>query len=181
MNNNKILGFEGVFTPVTGCRRLRTRLASSWPEWRQLASSTLYLHLYSHMGKQLEWPFYFRNYFNACLTSLGMTLCAAGGCPSFSARVTSTKYAAALKKRSWRVANYTSLPVHFRNELFKHAHKKVKRNFQDTNLTNFPRNCLTWNIVLTWMVYCSWSLWLLLYSHILNSPIHVRKRTEPSA
>ena len=65
-----------------------------------------------------------------------------GGCPSFSARVTSVKYTGALKKVSQRVANYTSIPVHFGNELFKHAHKKVKSKFQDTNLTNFPRNCL---------------------------------------
>ena len=40
---------------------------------------------------------FFQNFFNAGLTALRMTLCAAGGCPSFSARVTSVKYAAALK------------------------------------------------------------------------------------
>ena len=66
-----------------------------------------------------------------------MTLCAAGGCPSFSARVTSVKYTAALKKRSQHVANYTSIPVHSGNELFKHAHKKVKSKLQGTNIKKF--------------------------------------------
>ena len=85
---------------------------------------------------------FFQNFFNAGLTALRMTLCAAGGCPSFSARVTSVKSAAALKKLSRRVANYTSIPVQLGNELFIRAHKKVKSKFQGTNLTNFPRNCV---------------------------------------
>ena len=64
-----------------------------------------------------------------------------GGCPSFSARVTSVKYTAALKKRSQHVANYTSIPVHSGNELFKHAHKKVKSKLQGTNIKNSKKLC----------------------------------------
>ena len=40
---------------------------------------------------------FFQNFFNAGLTALRMTLCAAGGCSSFSASVTSVKSGAALK------------------------------------------------------------------------------------
>ena len=95
--------------------------------------------------------------------------CAARGCPSFLARVTSVKSAVALKKRSTRCKFYTYTSTNGKWTFHACSSKTLTVKFKVQTKQFFQEIVLLQMLSWPWPVYCSWSLRLLSYDQILNS------------